>query len=470
MSFVQVHNKAGNNLMGRAHLRFLWIIWLTIATSPPSLAGLVRVPENSTSGVFVFYATSPGSEAFDGPGDHGAFTAGLLHVLEQPGLNIQDLGPQLVQYVRNSTQNAQIPWVRAGPELSQPFYFSRPGPESRRALVIGNSAYRQNLALRNPKNDAGAMATLLKKQGFKVQVVLDADYKDMSESIVAFLSSLTRDGVALFYFAGHGIQIDGQNYILPVDVDPATASTVKFTAIDLDGLTELMARKGNLLNILFVDASRGHPFQDSIGELPGDVKLVPSTENSGNNSAALNLQIGEILTRLFASSTFVGVPSEARAGEPIELTLELAKNNAIDTEQEEANLNNSLNTLSEKSKDKIKFANSLKATIVCGCSKMTPIKPEEQVADAFEATTWKWSVTPDKAGPLLVHLNVDSMLSINERILPRSIWTKDTTITVKDLWLRRIIEFFTANWPFLTTTFAVPIFAWWWTTRKSPKT
>src|SRR5262245_59766395 len=90
--------------------------------------------------------------------------------------------------------------------------------ESRMALVIGNSAYQTVSALRNPVNDAKAIADYLKSANFEVTTVQDAVLSDMRQAIGQFADALTGKGpdtVALIYFAGHGLQVDGENYLVP---------------------------------------------------------------------------------------------------------------------------------------------------------------------------------------------------------------------------------------------------------------
>lgn len=145
------------------------------------------------------------------------------------------------------------------------------GVESGRrlALVIGNAAYRTS-ALRNPANDATDVAAALTKLKFQVTLVTDAPYVPMSRAIDRFVGEVARGDVALVYYAGHGIQVDGENYLLPVDFElPAasdTASVKYFTSHNAYSATLLHDRldeRGVRLKILILDACRTNPFRQS---------------------------------------------------------------------------------------------------------------------------------------------------------------------------------------------------------------
>src|SRR5919198_2212190 len=90
------------------------------------------------------------------------------------------------------------------------------GDEARIALLIGNSKYKEQ-PLKNPANDAKAMAATLKELGFDVTLVTDASAKQMERAVLEFGLKLRKGGVGFFYYAGHGLQVKGQNYLVPVD-------------------------------------------------------------------------------------------------------------------------------------------------------------------------------------------------------------------------------------------------------------
>ena len=131
------------------------------------------------------------------------------------------------------------------------------GPRS--ALVIGNSAYA-NKPLRNPVNDATDMASLLKNLGFDVILKLDANLGQMEQGVDAFWGKLKKGGVGLFYFAGHGIQVNGKNYLIPVDFKGVAEQDVKSRAMRADLILGRMENAGNELNIIILDSCRNNPY------------------------------------------------------------------------------------------------------------------------------------------------------------------------------------------------------------------
>ena len=130
----------------------------------------------------------------------------------------------------------------------------------RYALVIGNARYRE-APLRNPANDANAIAAELKGLGFEVAQALDAGRSAMIEAIEAYGSSLGRErAIGLFYFAGHGVQLAWRNYLVPVDAVIDSPDDVRSRAVDLSALLERLVRAKNPMNVIILDACRDNPF------------------------------------------------------------------------------------------------------------------------------------------------------------------------------------------------------------------
>ncbi len=140
------------------------------------------------------------------------------------------------------------------------------GPGAARvALVLGNAAYA-DAPLLNPVRDARAMATLLERQGFEVIAAHDADRAGMHDALQRAGQALRgRQGVALLYYAGHGLQIDWRNYMLPVDVRIASAADVPRQGLDVQSVLETFRAAGTRTNILVLDACRDNPFGSSGG-------------------------------------------------------------------------------------------------------------------------------------------------------------------------------------------------------------
>lgn len=128
------------------------------------------------------------------------------------------------------------------------------------ALVIGNSRYVE-APLTNPGNDANAIAEQLRHMGFTVTLKLDATRKEMLETIQSFGGNLAKPkGVGLFYFAGHGAQLNWRHYLIPVDAAIEQVSDMQTQAIDLGLLLDNLARASNLMNVIILDACRDNPF------------------------------------------------------------------------------------------------------------------------------------------------------------------------------------------------------------------
>jgi uncharacterized caspase-like protein len=129
----------------------------------------------------------------------------------------------------------------------------------RTALVIGNSQYSTG-PLRNPVNDARDMADVLKKVGFAVTVLTDVNQAQMETAVVTLSQQLRYGGVGLFYFAGHGTQLDGQNYLWPVGTPMTTPADMRYKAVQASWVQARMEEAGNALNVLILDACRDNPF------------------------------------------------------------------------------------------------------------------------------------------------------------------------------------------------------------------
>ncbi|MBI2289556.1 MAG: SUMF1/EgtB/PvdO family nonheme iron enzyme, partial [Betaproteobacteria bacterium] len=131
--------------------------------------------------------------------------------------------------------------------------------EQRVALVIGNANYR-TAPLRNPANDAKAVADKLQGLGFKVTLKLDQDQKGMADAIRAFGNQLKAGGAGLFYYAGHGMQVKGRNFLIPVDADIQNEDEVPYRSIDANEVLSKMETARNRLNLMILDACRNNPF------------------------------------------------------------------------------------------------------------------------------------------------------------------------------------------------------------------
>jgi uncharacterized caspase-like protein len=135
--------------------------------------------------------------------------------------------------------------------------------ENRLALVIGESAYRSVTPLPNPANDATQMSKLLADAGFEVTAAADLSQKEMNDKVGDFAAKIAAKGpdtVALVFYAGHGLQIDGENFLVPVDVDPKREADIPLQAVRLNDVLNTLNSVPSRMRILLLDACRNNPF------------------------------------------------------------------------------------------------------------------------------------------------------------------------------------------------------------------
>jgi hypothetical protein len=135
--------------------------------------------------------------------------------------------------------------------------------EKRVALVIGNSAYQNVTRLDNPRNDAVLMADTLAGLGFTLiggRAQLDLDKSAMDGAVQNFGRQVQGADVALFYYAGHGVQVSGANYLVPVSANPTREADVDFQMVDVNLVLRQMQGSGTRLNMVILDACRNNPF------------------------------------------------------------------------------------------------------------------------------------------------------------------------------------------------------------------
>ncbi|MCP4443689.1 MAG: peptidase C14 [Aureispira sp.] len=134
--------------------------------------------------------------------------------------------------------------------------------QARTALVIGNSAYRKS-PLKNPKNDAIAVAEELQRSGFDVIMYTNVGQKAAKLAIREFGQLLKeRGGVGLFFYAGHGLQADGRNYLVPTDANIKKAHDIEFESVDLGRVLVELEYAENDMNIVILDACRDNPYKE----------------------------------------------------------------------------------------------------------------------------------------------------------------------------------------------------------------
>ncbi|TPK94129.1 hypothetical protein FJ938_28850 [Mesorhizobium sp. B2-4-14] len=140
--------------------------------------------------------------------------------------------------------------------------------EKRVALVVGNSAYKHAAQLANPKNDSSDMNAKLQSLGFEVVSGQDLDLAGMRRTVREFLEKLDGADMALFFYAGHGLQVNGNNYMVPVDAQLSSYNDLDFEALPMDLVLSAMERSTKV-NLIFLDACRDNPFAEKLSRSMG---------------------------------------------------------------------------------------------------------------------------------------------------------------------------------------------------------
>lgn len=133
------------------------------------------------------------------------------------------------------------------------------------ALLVGNSKYLgRDRSLANPESDAQLMAKSLAAQGFDVSVGFNLGRKDMLKAVSDFTERLPEGALSFVFYAGHGMQLGGLNYLIPVDMQPNSEQAVQLAALPMRTVMERMAASRAAVNVMVLDACRNNPFQQEI--------------------------------------------------------------------------------------------------------------------------------------------------------------------------------------------------------------
>lgn len=182
--------------------------------------------------------------------------------------------PTLHNFFRTQAGRARLLVLVATPLLSVGAHGER------RALVIGNDNYRQVNALQNARADAKAIANALSRAGFKADLRLDLDEKGMKSALRDFKRSLSGGDEAVFFFAGHGVQLGTSNYLLPVDIRGENEEQVKDDSIALQRVLDDLQEQRVRFTLAIVDACRDNPFKGQ-GRALGGRGLAPTMATTG---------------------------------------------------------------------------------------------------------------------------------------------------------------------------------------------
>lgn len=155
------------------------------------------------------------------------------------------------------------------------FILSNYAVAERLALVIGNDKYKSIPELLKAGEDAKSMGDVLRKAGFRVTSLQNATYREIVKSVDKFSREIKPEDQAVFFFAGHGVQLKSGNYILPVDVDAENESMVERTSYSLDDITFLLGRHKSGFQLIIVDACRDNPFPSKTRSFGNTRGLIP---------------------------------------------------------------------------------------------------------------------------------------------------------------------------------------------------
>ena len=207
--------------------------------------------------------------------------------------------------------------------------------ERRVALIIGNNAYH-DAPLKNAANDADAMSRVLRDTGFDIILIKNADRRNMFSAIKEFSRKLKKSDLGLFYYAGHGVQVENSNYLLPVDVkgnDLQDADDLRYTAVPLNEIMDQM-RDASTNNIIILDACRDNPFLAKLSRstsrglakvtTPASTSILYSTDPGNTASDGVRGDNGVFTNRLIESIQKTGL-------ELVEVMREVSTNVSQDT-------------------------------------------------------------------------------------------------------------------------------------------
>lgn len=169
--------------------------------------------------------------------------------------------------------------------------------ESRLALVIGQSAYKSVPALPNPINDAKAVGQMLTDSGFEVSTASDLSQSQIRDALSEFagkVASKGGDSIALVFYAGHGVQIDGENFLVPVDIDPKRESDIPIQAVRLNDVLNTLTSAPSKMRILMLDACRNNPFPEISKSAGGGLALIDAKIGAPNTFLSFSTSPGAV--------------------------------------------------------------------------------------------------------------------------------------------------------------------------------
>ncbi len=176
------------------------------------------------------------------------------------------------------------------------------------ALVIGNSNYLHSPTLPNPENDARAISESLAELGWEVALEIDPTRSQLEESVRSFEEALASSKKAVLFYAGHGMQINGKNYLIPVHFEPAPTIDLDREMVSLDEALGWMKRPHNQLAV-FLDACRDNPFESQLAR--STTRGLKIAERARSRSSGSSIRLGRGLAEIDTSAgTFIAYATQ----------------------------------------------------------------------------------------------------------------------------------------------------------------
>ena len=232
------------------------LTWISPTNDTDNSNYKLKIGINSTSNIESSSIYLNG-ELYSNRGIHSVNNDGFTSTIEQ---NIQLISGinNIKVTVKNSTGTSSLER-----SITLKSHISPSFSERRIALVMGNASYNGENRLANPVNDATDLANKLETLGFKVLRVLDQGKQGMETAITKFGHEAADYDVALFYYAGHGVRVDGTNYLVPIDANLPDETSVKYNCTNANQVLDYMDKAHCKMKIVILDACRNNPFERS---------------------------------------------------------------------------------------------------------------------------------------------------------------------------------------------------------------
>ena len=238
--------------------QLLFLFFITFSLCGFAQQNDSRIP----AGTLITYAAKLDQFVEDGDGNNSPFTSALLEHLGDPddiAVVLRKVGEKVSKNTNGRQQPVGFTSLAGGTLVLSAIKSNSGKVTNAHALIIGNSAYANSLKLRNVTNDARAISEKLKGLSFKVTEALDADRDTLITVLSQFYKTSANADLTLLFYAGHGMQVSGTNYMLPVDMNANDLGQkdIQDQGVSFDSVVENMPGKTKLI---FLDANRDNPF------------------------------------------------------------------------------------------------------------------------------------------------------------------------------------------------------------------